>query len=141
MSKELYDELKDRFGSVVADELMAKYDIAPKPYKVPTMPQKYRNRTNAPIALRRTIHGEEVDRIEPGGYIQAVSAQEAYEDGMIVFGAMRIYQRDDYIRNSERTTDGYFAKGAIGFMVTPLASWEAIPDKPPPSASSAPGLR
>ncbi len=141
MDKELYEKLKERYGSVIADELMQKYDITPKPYQVPTMPQKYRNRSSAPIPLRKEIYGAEVDKIEQGGYIEAVYAQEAREEGMIVLGARRIWPRDDYKRDSERTTDGYYAKGVSGYMVTTLDDWDAIADRPPPSASTAPGLR
>ena len=149
MEQALYDRLRDHLGTIIAeqigriiaDELIKKYDVKPKPYQVPKMPQKYRNISNAPIVLRREIHGVEVDRIEPGGYIEATFAQEAREDGTIVLGARRIWPRDDYRRDSERTADGYYARGTSGYMVTQLAHWEAIPDRTPPSASIAPGLR
>ena len=140
MENKLYADLKEKFGSTIADKLMKDYNITPKPFVAPKMPQKYRNITDASIPLRPIAGGKAFDEIEPGGYVEAFHFETAREG--IMLEARRIYPRDTWKNDPERTKDGWYLKGGeIGRILVRESDLEPVPDMPPPAASTAPEIR
>ncbi len=146
MDQKLYYELKEQYGSVIADDLLKKYDITPKPY---VLPKVFRRIANTPIKCRENVDGigGNTEYIKPGEFIEALKKYEGHDDQArecLIFFARKVLPSPTCNKGNNAYTDNGWWKHSYprGYVEYRPEEWEEyfVKDATPPPVT-APGLR